>query len=147
MALKPCKECGREISTNAKSCPHCGANPQPAQIGCLSSIFIIFLVLLIVGYISTLFEGSNLSSNKPPVNSTNALKKIEVKKEQEFKQNRDAILNERKQLIIKKKYNIALNNLGKFKHVKDKELQSLIKEAEEKKLASQIKEVPSSDLK
>jgi hypothetical protein len=26
MALKPCKECGREISTDAKSCPHCGKN-------------------------------------------------------------------------------------------------------------------------
>jgi len=24
MPLKPCRECGREISTNAASCPHCG---------------------------------------------------------------------------------------------------------------------------
>jgi RNA polymerase subunit RPABC4/transcription elongation factor Spt4 len=28
MALKPCRECKREVSTDAKACPHCGkANP------------------------------------------------------------------------------------------------------------------------
>ncbi len=28
MALKPCKECKKEVSTSAKTCPHCGvANP------------------------------------------------------------------------------------------------------------------------
>jgi len=25
MALKKCKECGKEISTGAGRCPHCGA--------------------------------------------------------------------------------------------------------------------------
>jgi len=28
MALKPCRECGKEVSTEAKSCPHCGV-PDP----------------------------------------------------------------------------------------------------------------------
>lgn len=28
MALDPCRECGKEISTEAQSCPHCGA-PDP----------------------------------------------------------------------------------------------------------------------
>lgn len=27
MALIKCKECGKEISTDAKACPHCGAKP------------------------------------------------------------------------------------------------------------------------
>ena len=55
MALKPCRECGKEVSTEAKVCPHCGvAKPvpptpmTPAQhagvFGCL------ILVLLGVGY-------------------------------------------------------------------------------------------------
>ena len=30
MALKPCRECGAEISTTAKHCPQCGA-PSKAQ--------------------------------------------------------------------------------------------------------------------
>ena len=25
MALKPCRECGASISTEAQTCPHCGA--------------------------------------------------------------------------------------------------------------------------
>lgn len=29
MGLKPCRECGKDISTEARSCPHCGA-PEPA---------------------------------------------------------------------------------------------------------------------
>jgi hypothetical protein len=30
MALQPCRECGRDVSTEAISCPHCGA-PRPAE--------------------------------------------------------------------------------------------------------------------
>lgn len=30
MPLEPCRECHREISTEARSCPHCGA-PHPAR--------------------------------------------------------------------------------------------------------------------
>jgi hypothetical protein len=29
MALEPCRECGKEVSNNAVSCPHCAA-PRPA---------------------------------------------------------------------------------------------------------------------
>lgn len=32
MALTPCPECGREISTLAATCPHCGA-PRPGAAG------------------------------------------------------------------------------------------------------------------
>ena len=28
MVLNPCRECGREIGTEATSCPHCGAAVQ-----------------------------------------------------------------------------------------------------------------------
>jgi transposase len=31
MALKSCFECGREVSTLASRCPHCGA-PYPADL-------------------------------------------------------------------------------------------------------------------
>lgn len=26
MAVTPCRECGKEVSTAAKTCPHCGVN-------------------------------------------------------------------------------------------------------------------------
>jgi len=100
-------------------------------MGLLSSLAVIFLVIFIVGFITTLFEGTDLSNNKPPSNSTEALKKIKAKKKLEFKQNRDLILSKGRQLITKKDYNKALNNLKKYNHINDKELQGLIKEAKE----------------
>ena len=30
MALKPCRECGKKVSTEAQSCPNCGA-PHPTH--------------------------------------------------------------------------------------------------------------------
>lgn len=39
MALKPCSECGREVSTLARQCPHCGT-PYPADpvTGCFATM-------------------------------------------------------------------------------------------------------------
>ena len=30
MALKPCKECGKDVSTEANTCPNCGV-PKPTK--------------------------------------------------------------------------------------------------------------------
>ena len=42
MALKKCKECGKEISTEAKECPQCG-KPQPKKTnwGCILPAILI----------------------------------------------------------------------------------------------------------
>jgi Host cell surface-exposed lipoprotein len=54
MALKPCTECGKEVSTQAPTCPHCGktdptgANTANVQKGCLGCAGII-VVLMIIG--------------------------------------------------------------------------------------------------
>jgi hypothetical protein len=58
MALKPCKECGQQISTEAKTCPHCGkANPTGklsfAQIGCLSIIVLWLIGRITAGNLDT----------------------------------------------------------------------------------------------
>ena len=53
MALKPCRECGREISTEAKSCPKCGKNNPTgtpanwAGVGCLGLLGIAVVVLFV----------------------------------------------------------------------------------------------------
>lgn len=50
MAMKPCRECGEQVSTQAKACPHCGT-PHPANkaallgsgltaLGCVLTLFI-----------------------------------------------------------------------------------------------------------
>lgn len=55
MALINCKECGKEISTTAENCPHCGCRtPHGRSIteakGLLSQ-YVIWVVLIIVGVV------------------------------------------------------------------------------------------------
>ncbi|SEN54749.1 zinc-ribbon domain-containing protein [Duganella sp. CF517] len=42
MALVKCKECGTEVSTEAKACPKCGAKP-PKKVGLLGWIAVLFV--------------------------------------------------------------------------------------------------------
>jgi len=53
MALAKCKECGADISTEAKTCPKCGVS-KPVKPGKKSSrgAFIVFGVFLVVLYIA-----------------------------------------------------------------------------------------------
>lgn len=55
MALKKCKECGNDVSTEAASCPKCGALIKK-QIGCLGYIGLAFLVLIVIGLIGSLMN-------------------------------------------------------------------------------------------
>jgi hypothetical protein len=59
MALKPCRECGKEISTEAQACPYCGAPakapelpvspvPVPAKSGSTAARLVILVILVIV---------------------------------------------------------------------------------------------------
>jgi len=73
VALATCRECGKEVSTEAKTCPHCGVtNPVPstskaspvALIGCA------VLIVGVVGYCSYL--GEEIRTNGPGVPSSAA---------------------------------------------------------------------------
>jgi hypothetical protein len=50
MAIIKCTECGEEISTNAKTCPHCG-NPQATKSSSLWSLIGGFLFLILIGLV------------------------------------------------------------------------------------------------
>ncbi|MDC9590716.1 zinc-ribbon domain-containing protein [Xenorhabdus sp. XENO-10] len=61
MALKKCKECGKEVSTSAKTCPHCGVKDPGVGAkeklgGCL---ILIILVALAAIYFSRIDETNN----------------------------------------------------------------------------------------
>lgn len=51
MALIDCKECGKEVSKKAESCPHCGAplKKQPTQYGCGTLILMLIVVFILIG--------------------------------------------------------------------------------------------------
>ncbi len=57
MAIEKCRECGKEVSTNAKTCPNCGAK-KPAQPGILLSLFVIGVgIFLIYVFVSAILSG------------------------------------------------------------------------------------------
>lgn len=68
MALKPCRECGREVSTNAKECPNCGT-PNPTKslggtdIGCGSGCMLLILGVIVIGIISAALDGGDSNSS------------------------------------------------------------------------------------
>lgn len=46
MALIKCKECGSEVSTEAKACPKCGVKP-PKKVGLLGWIAVLFIGFIV----------------------------------------------------------------------------------------------------
>lgn len=52
MALKHCKECGKEVSTQADKCPHCGATLK-TKIGCFASAIIIIAFLILISHFTS----------------------------------------------------------------------------------------------
>lgn len=64
MALHPCKECGQQISCDAKVCPHCGKKQGlSTRSGCL----ILFCLLAVL----VLIWAASLRNNEPTSTATN----------------------------------------------------------------------------
>ena len=58
MALKPCRECGAQVSTEAEVCPHCGVRSPTAKSGrnprgCLPAALVVLAVVFVVGILAT----------------------------------------------------------------------------------------------
>lgn len=67
MALTNCKECGKEVSKKAETCPHCGAplKKQPTQYGCGTLIILGIVVFILIGVFSS-NDTSTPSAPKTP---------------------------------------------------------------------------------
>lgn len=57
MAMVNCKECGKEISSKAAACPHCGFKPEKDKAGCAQ--------VLVVGFVAVLVAVVGLSMCSP----------------------------------------------------------------------------------
>ena len=68
MAMIECKECKQKVSSQAKTCPSCGA-AVPKQVGCLQSIGIaivaLFLFMFIFGKGTSKNDGTEASTAQP----------------------------------------------------------------------------------
>lgn len=77
MALRPCSECKREISTEAKVCPNCGkknptSRPNGAALGCLGVVgFLVLIGMCSKGQQSgsSSSTSADLSASSTPVHS------------------------------------------------------------------------------
>jgi hypothetical protein len=60
MPLVKCRECGKEISSQARSCPHCGATPiSKTATGCAAIGVLIFIFFSI-----SIFTGNHNDNSK-----------------------------------------------------------------------------------
>jgi len=80
MALVNCKECGKEVSDKAKTCPHCGSKLPP--ITTMGTKVILGLILCIVGFIILSAIVKQCSSN---------IQTIQQESEQNKKRKADSI--------------------------------------------------------
>ena len=77
MALRPCKECKKEISTDAKVCPHCG---KKVGMSTASGCLVVFLGLIILGVISSSLHHSEDGGTTPKVDpKSTALSQVSLK--------------------------------------------------------------------
>jgi len=70
MALKPCRECGKEVSSEAKVCPNCGitsptTDTAAAKKGCIGCLGVVVVVIIAASLFDT-SDSVNTSSNAVP---------------------------------------------------------------------------------
>lgn len=80
MALKECKECKKEVSSTAKTCPHCGVkNPtvtgKDTAKGCLGLIIAVIIIATIIGSCS---ENSQNSLSQTTYSSSEKIKILQI---------------------------------------------------------------------
>jgi|GEM_PF-2785300 len=81
MALKKCKDCGREVSKKAKACPNCGAVRKRSIFGRLIKYSLIGLVAL--GVLGVVLESNKVSNMTPEEKSAYDASNEQRKKEKE----------------------------------------------------------------
>lgn len=71
MALVKCRECGKEISSQAKACPHCGAKQiNKIAVGCGALVGIALLAIVIIPILTESPTKSNIGGSDQSARST-----------------------------------------------------------------------------
>lgn len=77
MALRPCKECQKQISTDAKVCPHCGKEiGSSSSHGCLYAVLGVILIVVLSSYLR---DHGSVSSPNPTIDpKTTTLSQVKL---------------------------------------------------------------------
>lgn len=70
MALKKCKECGKEVSTSAKTCPHCGVSNPTKKVGLINIISSLVGIIVFIYLLSLFSSPADESTKSEPTTST-----------------------------------------------------------------------------
>jgi hypothetical protein len=65
MAMKPCRECGKEVSTSAKTCPNCGIKAPARKSSARKILLAIGLGLVVITIIGVLGEPNPATPREP----------------------------------------------------------------------------------
>jgi hypothetical protein len=75
MALKPCRECGQQVSTDAETCPHCGVRSPTDRAAAGKRTAGVVSWLVVLGIIAWIW--SALGTSKTPPNQNEGTAKQE----------------------------------------------------------------------
>jgi hypothetical protein len=150
MAITKCKECQKEISTKASSCPHCGAKVKSKNIGCGIVLLVLIVGLIVVNIIDSQITQYN--------------KRVETKKQEEIKKQQNENFEKEKNDFISNienhysdliklkeqaKIDEAVNKLNLFeKYGKKnfKDINEINRDIKTKSLEEKLKKTPATDI-
>jgi len=69
MSLIACKECGKDISSDAKNCPHCGKENKKKGSGCVTVVIILLCIMIVGAVIGEIDKGDPVYTDTPSQNS------------------------------------------------------------------------------
>lgn len=122
MALKKCKECGKEVSTKAKTCPNCGA---PVGTNEISSIYIIYVIAVLILSWSLYATFTDDDDSSTATKETGSLAQLQEQASEKFKAERSQILDDITTLFKSEQFAEALKRTSAFTSTNDNELMEL----------------------
>lgn len=163
MALKPCRECGREVSTEAPTCPGCGAphptrppsKPDPIKRRADSGVsgikkrqwvgLAIFLTLSFAALLGALLMMMQPAGTPDSQGRAERRTTERERLEASFRAQKDSILQAARDLHQGGQPAEAFRRLNRFSSLDDPDLKALRDSAEEALLVERLRSVPASD--
>lgn len=140
MPIISCHECGSGVSTEAASCPHCGA-PVQKEKSSKGLVFIILgVILLLCALGSLLFPESGIDRGE--VNANLAARRANA---EYFAAHKDSILSGLSALYQAGQYTDLAEQARPYLVSQDSSLRALYNDAEEQRLLALVKPLPASE--
>lgn len=152
MAITKCRECKKDISSKAASCPHCGApgskQKKGSGVGCGSVIVIVVVIAIIGAQISEQNAESDRQAQQQRA-ATQAKQAAEARQAslESFSKDPTATLEKARSLLQAQRWPEVVSLLGPFLSAGNDEAQKFHDTALENKLVAELAKIPASNAK